>query len=187
MGNQGGRWDMGSQYGWVMSNQQTYQRPPSNGLGTAGFVVSLVGIFTAGLLCPIGLLLSFFGLFKRPRGLAIAGFIIGLVGTAIVAVVLLLLWTVGLAAFHLVQPIVKTEQVIREAQTEIDAVAITHGRIVPNDQQGQELIRLKRDGWGRPLQYRRLSAQGYELRSAGKDGVFGTEDDDANIHTLAVP
>ena len=39
--------------------------PPTNGLGTAGFVVSLAGLLcTAGFLSPVGLLLSFFALFK---------------------------------------------------------------------------------------------------------------------------
>ena len=54
----------------------------SNGLGTAGFVMALISL----ILCWIpgvswvvwflGMLFSFIGLFKSPRGLAIAGFII---------------------------------------------------------------------------------------------------------------
>lgn len=53
----------------------------SNGLGTAGFVVSLLGFLTCGLICPLGMLLSFFGVFSRPRGLAIAGFVLGVIGS----------------------------------------------------------------------------------------------------------
>lgn len=37
-------------------------QPQSNGLGAAGFIVSLVGFPTCGLLSPIGLLLSFLAL-----------------------------------------------------------------------------------------------------------------------------
>lgn len=61
----------------------------SNGLGTAGFVISLVGFLTCGLICPLGMLISFFGMFSRPRGTAIAGFVFGVIGSA-------WLWLVGL-------------------------------------------------------------------------------------------
>ncbi|HMN40185.1 MAG TPA: hypothetical protein PKE29_05020 [Phycisphaerales bacterium] len=55
---------------------------PTNGLGTAGFIVSLVGLMgTCGVLSPLGMVFSFIALFKRPRGLAIAGFILGLIGS----------------------------------------------------------------------------------------------------------
>ncbi len=33
------------------------------------------------------------------------------------------------------------------------------------------------DGWGRNIRYRKLSASEFELRSAGQDGQFETEDD----------
>jgi len=65
-----------------MSDQQTpgqmvARQSQSNGLGIAGFIVSLVGWLTCGLLCPVGLILSVIGLFKQPRGMAIAGSVIG--------------------------------------------------------------------------------------------------------------
>lgn len=63
------------------SQQVIVQQAPSNGLGTGGFVVSLVGWATCGFLCPLGLLLSLCGLLKAPRGLAIAGAIIGGLGS----------------------------------------------------------------------------------------------------------
>lgn len=56
---------------------------PSNGLGTAGFVLGLVGliIFPTGIVFgPLGFIFSFVGLFKIPRGLAIAGFILSPLG-----------------------------------------------------------------------------------------------------------
>lgn len=59
--------------------QQTVviQSAPSNGLGVAGFVTSLVSLFlSCGLLSPVSMLLSLIGLMKRPRGFAIAGSII---------------------------------------------------------------------------------------------------------------
>lgn len=54
----------------------------SNGLGTAGFVTSLVGLFfCCGLLSPIGLLLSVVALIQPPRGMAFAGTLLGAIGS----------------------------------------------------------------------------------------------------------
>ena len=53
----------------------------SNGLGTAGFIVSLIGFLTCGFISPLGLLFSIIGLFKNPKGLAIAGTVLGLIGS----------------------------------------------------------------------------------------------------------
>ena len=51
----------------------------TNNLGLAGFIVSLVAIlFTP--LWVVSLIISFMGLFKKPRGFAIAGFLISLFG-----------------------------------------------------------------------------------------------------------
>lgn len=62
-----------------------YRNAPTNGLGIAGFVVSLVGFlgscFGAALICPIGAILSGIALRRPPRGFAIAGFVIGLIGS----------------------------------------------------------------------------------------------------------
>src|SRR5437773_6109506 len=55
--------------------------PPTNGLGVAGFVTSLIGVVTCGFLSPIGLLFSLVGLTRRPRGLAIAGTVLGALGS----------------------------------------------------------------------------------------------------------
>lgn len=68
-------------------------RQRSNGLGTAGFILSIAAIligfipvigWVAGLICwALGALFSFIGLFRAPRGLAIAGFIISFIGVII--------------------------------------------------------------------------------------------------------
>ncbi len=56
-----------------------YSEPASggNGFGLAGFIISLVSVLTVFLLAPLGLILSLIGLRKAPRGLAIAGAVIG--------------------------------------------------------------------------------------------------------------
>lgn len=54
---------------------------PTNGLGVAGFVISLIGLLTCGCISPLGAIFSFVGCFGQPKGLAIAGLIIGCVGS----------------------------------------------------------------------------------------------------------
>jgi hypothetical protein len=58
----------------------------SNGIGTAGFVLALIAIFLGWvpvlgwILWLLGLIFSFAGVFKEPKGLAIAGLVISLIG-----------------------------------------------------------------------------------------------------------
>lgn len=59
---------------------------PSNGIGIAGFVLSVIAIFVGWIpflgwfVWLLGLVLSFIGIFKAPKGFAIAGLIISLIG-----------------------------------------------------------------------------------------------------------
>lgn len=61
------------------------QRYKSNGLGTAGFITSLLGLLLSWvpvlgwILWLAGALLSLIGVFKTPRGLAITGIILSLI------------------------------------------------------------------------------------------------------------
>ena len=63
----------------------TTQSTPSNGVGTAGFVLALIGLFLSWIpvlgwmIWFLGLILSFCGIFRTPKGLAIAGLIISLI------------------------------------------------------------------------------------------------------------
>ena len=58
----------------------------SNGIGVAGFVLALVAVFLGWIpflgwiLWLLGLILSFVGIFRNPKGLAIAGLVISLIG-----------------------------------------------------------------------------------------------------------
>ena len=66
----------------------------SNGLGTAGFVLALLGLIF--FLIPIldlllwflGALFSFIGVFKAPRGLAIAGLVISFIAFIVLVILL---------------------------------------------------------------------------------------------------
>ena len=60
-------------------------RKETNGMGTAGFVLTLIGILLCWvpvldwILWFLGFLYSFIGVFKKPRGFAIAGLILSLI------------------------------------------------------------------------------------------------------------
>lgn len=74
----------------IIINQQTPSR--SNGLGVAGFVLSLIAVFfgwvpfLGWVLWLLGLILSICGVFKTPKGLAIAGLVISLIGLILLIV-----------------------------------------------------------------------------------------------------
>ena len=60
-----------------------------NGIGTAGFVLALIGLILCWIpildwiLWLLGVIFSFIGVFRAPRGLAIAGLVISFIGIII--------------------------------------------------------------------------------------------------------
>lgn len=66
----------------------------SNGAGTAGFVLSLISLVLSWVpgvgwvVWFIGFFLSFFGMFSKPRGLAIVGFLISIIDLLILLAVI---------------------------------------------------------------------------------------------------
>lgn len=64
-----------------------------NGIGTAGFVLALIGLILCWvpilnwILWILGLIFSFIGVFKAPRGLSIAGLVITFIGIIIILAV----------------------------------------------------------------------------------------------------
>ena len=75
----------------IVVNQQSQN---SNGVGTAGFVLALITLFLCWvpilnwILWGLGLILSFVGVFFKPRGLAIAGLVISLIALIIIIAVI---------------------------------------------------------------------------------------------------
>ena len=65
-----------------------------NGIGTAGFILAIIGLVFCWvpvldyILWFLGLLFSFIGVFKKPRGLSIAGLIISCIGIIIILAVI---------------------------------------------------------------------------------------------------
>lgn len=161
------------------------QPPRTNGLGIAGFIISLVGlVFTLGFLCPIGLLLSFIALFRAPRGFAAAGFILGLIGSAIPLFFVLVFGALIFSCFTMGGlPVLVTAADIREANQKIVQYQSTHAGALPaTDAEGDLVMGPIQDGWGHNLHFRR-KASGYEIRSAGRDGILDTSDDLAETFT----
>jgi hypothetical protein len=69
------------------------QTEKSNGIGTAGFVLALIALFLGWvpflgwIIWMLGLIFSAVGVFKQPKGLAIAGLVISLIGIILLIVV----------------------------------------------------------------------------------------------------
>lgn len=91
-------------------NRQTIiiqnQPSKSNGIGTAGFVLALIALvlvwapFLNSILWLLGLILSGVGVTKQPRGLAIAGLCISLIGLVILLTIFGLFAASAAAAGH---------------------------------------------------------------------------------------
>lgn len=83
--------DPSSQSGQTVIIQQSEKS--SNGIGTAGFILALIAIFLGWvpflgwIIWMLGLIFSAIGVFKTPRGFAIAGLVISLIGIVLLLAV----------------------------------------------------------------------------------------------------
>lgn len=161
--------------------QQTVviQRPASNGMGVAGFVCSLLGLLSCGLLSPFGLLFSFIGMFKAPRGLAVAGFVMGVIGSAWIFVAVFFVGIAAIAAALGLEDAAATVKHVSDA-AQIHQAIIEYERAngsPPADLDALGLDdALRLDGWGQP--YHIEYADGMvTIISNGPDMMPGTDDD----------
>ncbi|MCA9292625.1 MAG: type II secretion system protein GspG [Phycisphaerales bacterium] len=160
-----------------------------NSLGVAGFVVSLVGFLSCGLLSPIGLILSLVALKKEPKGLAIAGVVLGALGLCGMPIALLfflplvlgLLVAAGATGLALA---LGGDQLMAQAE-----MTYLHDRIGEYQQAHGALPLLLTDldpspdadaltdPWGNDYVYVASPDGTYKLSSMGEDGQAGTADD----------
>ena len=156
----------------------TVTQPPTNTLGLAGFITSILGLVSCGVLSPVGLVLSFIGLFKQPRGFAIAGTIIGLIGTVFLALVGvgIVLGLLGLGqGFKVLKETAAThEQAMKlyaelQPQTQSAAAGLPAATV-------NTIAAKYTDGWGTPLRAQ-VAGGMITITSAGRDKQFDTEDD----------
>lgn len=156
--------------------------PPTNGLGIAGFVTSLVGLLSCGFISPIGLILSLVALTKPPRGFAIAGAVIGVIGSAFLALmgfgIVMALMGVGVAA-KAVADYGAAFSSARSAYVEITGQGSTGsagGTTQPTSATAGRIAAKYTDPWGTTFQAT-VSGDSVTVISAGRDKQFGTKDD----------
>lgn len=155
----------------------------NNPLGIAGFITAIVGWVTCGLLCPIGLILSLFALGKPPRGFAIAGAIIGAVGSLFLLVVglgiILAALGIGAAASMgfggFMQEVVFTQT----GQAVVDHYN-DHNQQLPTQAEFDQIVQTQGiQAHGQAPRYNPMpeDPRAFEITLPGADGQFDTADD----------
>jgi hypothetical protein len=151
--------------------------PKENGWGIAGFITSVIGIITCGTLSIVGVVLSAIGLRKQPKGMAIAGLIIGLIGLVELIVGIVILVTLvgaGQKMAGAFQEMGTTGQLTQKAN-EIGYQWEANEKL-PTQAEGDALVAGESDMWGNPFQYE-TDDTSFSLRSSGADGMMDSEDD----------
>ena len=165
--------------------------PETNGLGLAGFIVSLVGLCSGGLLSPIGLILSLIALGRCPRGFAIAGVVIGALGSCGILISLLVLpfVLVGMlaagGALYAIEAFVSEEKFaaweLAIVASDIEQYEETNGALPSSlDDLGEPGYEGARDDpWDQPYVFEAApdTPEGFRVFSIGPDGLPGTPDD----------
>lgn len=80
----------------IMANetQTIVVEKKGNGLGTTGFVLALLGLIFCWvpvvnwILWILGVIFSFIGVFRKPKGLAITGLVLSFIGVILISVIL---------------------------------------------------------------------------------------------------
>jgi hypothetical protein len=172
-------------YDYVDQPEPTPAPPPTNGLGIAGFVCSLVGLCAGGLLSPVGLILSLVALGREPRGFAIAGVILGALGScgflpliALAFIAPAVLVGLGLAGLY---PPIAANIDMAQLNHEIAVYEEVTGALPESlddlnlDASRQDILV---DPWGNRYVYEQVAGTpGFRVLSTGPDGQLGTTDD----------
>lgn len=165
------------------SGEHAGQRGGTNGLGLAGFIVSIVGLISCPLIALVGLVLSAFGMRKEPRGLAIAGLVLGIIGVLFTGVLMMgiLLPAFGRARYYAM--CAKSWSNAKDVGAAIERYEGNHNGTMPsalNDLVNDGLItdaETLDDAWGNPIRLVVKAGGEFELASDGRDKISGTSDD----------
>ena len=120
-------------------------QPDENGLGLASFIVSILGLVSAGILSPVGAVMGLIAIRREPRGFAIAGLVIGLVGSIWICLVSALFLAffgvmgVGLASMVMSLVYAQIEQGLNTLTNASGVIAqwqLTHDGQLPTTEQG---------------------------------------------------
>ncbi|MHC2067605.1 DUF4190 domain-containing protein [Bremerella sp. T1] len=155
------------------------QGAESNGLGIAGFVLSLLGLITCGLFGPLGFLVSLFGLAYRPRGFAVAGLVLGGLTTGIFAFFGFALLSTLFAAVTGIQfAASEASNSLRMKASNLQIVnEFKEFGAIPSTEKGNDIINENRSKSQPFTGYQRVDEFQYKLTVAGLDRELGTEDD----------
>ncbi len=155
---------------------------PTNGLGLAGFIVACAGLVTCiPLVTLLGAILSAIGMRREPRGFAIAGLTIGIVGTVLTAILMAAVLLPAVGAARETARRIKTEASAREIALAVERYRAQHDALPTSidrvyhagliDDTG-----VLNDAWGDPIRYE-VRDGAFALISNGPDAEPGTEDD----------
>ncbi|MCA9305693.1 MAG: type II secretion system protein GspG [Phycisphaerales bacterium] len=167
------------------NNYPPQYRNPSNGLGIAGFIVSLVGLISCGLIAPVGLIMSIIAMRREPRGFAIAGLILGILGSlwVLVAVVFVIVMgglvaaaaAVGIAAIPHAAALAEMAQLAPQVEQYRQANGTLPAAVSQLPNVTNEQIT---DPWGNAyLIVPDATGNGFTLVSMGPDGQPSTGDE----------
>lgn len=150
----------------------------SNPLGVIGFVLAFC-------VSPVGLILSLVALAKQPRGFAIAGVVVGLLGTGVLGCLGFSVYFANKTGMMQAMQVVSVYQLVH---TEVEAFRQQNqGEVPPDLATLSGLMTIPPDPWGRAFVYEAdASRTGFTFSSAGADGAFGTNDDIV-IHSSEAP
>lgn len=169
------------QYTYVSGTDQAGQASGTNGLGIAGFIVSMVGLVSCPIVAFVGAILSAVAIRKQPRGFAIAGLVVGLVGTFLTFVVMVAIFLPAIGRARYVAQVAKTQADARGVGYAVEQYEKRNGSLPPSlDSLVSDGLVSSRDqlldAWGNTL---RLEKRGstFVIVSDGRDGAANTRDD----------
>jgi len=144
----------------------TNERTPSNPLGIVGFVLSLLCITS-----PLGLLISLIALFKNPKGFAIAGVMLGMIGTAIIGIAAWIFMVFGTLILSMIQ----IGADLDEMQVDIENYVAANQELPASL---DDIGWTGTDPWDNEYVYTLdAETQVWSLRIIGPDGIAETDDD----------
>ncbi|MEM1165715.1 MAG: DUF4190 domain-containing protein [Planctomycetota bacterium] len=143
----------------------------TNVVGLIGFILSITCC-----LSPIGLIVSLIALAKPPRGLAIAGVIVGLIGSVLLGFGILSVVAV-IAGGHGVAVAISTQADAEALDLQIGRFESEEGRLPTSLDEVHLPPASVIDAWGNEYAYEVGADGSWSLTSAGPDGVFDTSDD----------
>ena len=160
------------------------QAPRRNGLAAAGFRMSIIGLLSLGFLSPLALLLCMLGLIRSPRGWALSGTLLSLVGVGLMATVI-----TGIAHHqesHSGYKFHRTAKAMKQLSDEIkEQVVANDGKLI-EDVKGSRMALEYKDAWGNELRYEPVDKAGYAIRSVGPDGRYASFDDIVKSYKVGI-